>query len=104
MSPAKSPSSEFQDILNDHSQSIGLITREFQYMREGIEGIKKSIDSLKKEIVDGFVTKDQHKLLEKELSALKDDVKSMQDDRTWVVKIVVGAIILSLLALLGLRS
>lgn len=80
----------------ENSTSIKLLEQKLEFMQETLNGIKKSIDNFMIEVKDGFVTKE-------EFSALKKDVRDLQDIKSWGVKIVVGGVIIGLLALLGIK-
>ena len=61
----------------------------------GIDDLKASMVGLKESIDNGFVTK-------QEFLNLKEAVSDLQNYKSWAIKIVLGAVIAGVLALLGL--
>lgn len=64
-------------------------------MTKGIDEIKESMKELKYNITSGFVSIEQFRLLQLE-------VRGLQNLKDWAMKLVVGAIILSVLAVIGI--
>lgn len=87
---------ELEKQVSENSSSIKLLTKDISYMRSGIDEIKNSINSLKIDINNGFATKE-------ELNSLKGKIKDLEDLKGWAIKIVVGGIIVSLLAIIGIK-
>lgn len=81
---------EVSDKVENHDTSIKLIEQSLTYMTTGIAEIKESIKN-------GLATK-------KDLDTLDMRVKNIESIKDWAIKIVLGAIIVSLLAVIGLKA
>lgn len=78
-----------------NTTSISLIQKDIQYMSKGIDEIKTSMKDLKDGLMQGFVTIEQFKNLQQE-------VWDLQNLKDWAMKIIFGAIILAVLAVIGI--
>lgn len=76
----------------DNATSIKLLEQGFEYMKSALDDIKESITILTNKLENGFVTKEEFKSLDKRVSGL-------EDLKGWALKIIVGGVIMSLLAL-----
>jgi hypothetical protein len=79
----------------DNSTAIKLIQKDLSYMSSGITEIKDSIKELKDNMLNGFVSIEQFRNLQAEVRELKN----LKD---WAMRLVMGAIILAVLAVLGI--
>lgn len=77
----------------ENATSIKLLEQGFEYMKTALDDIKLSINSLTAKLENGFVTKEEFKVLEMK-------VKEHDDLKGWAMKIIIGSIIMGLLALL----
>ena len=80
-----------------NAMDLKLLHQDMGYMTQSIDELRKSVDEMKRDIKDTFVNKDQ-------FNALKSDVDSLKNGWGWVIKIIIGTIIVSLLALVGLKK
>lgn len=94
---AENNRSDLEKQTDDNSTSIKLIQQDIGYMKTGIDNIQNDIKSLKDTIDDGYTRKDEHQALIKR-------VESIENLKEWAIKIIVGAIILSLLAFIGFKQ
>jgi hypothetical protein len=90
------PQAQSLALGEKNSIELQLLKQSFEYMKKGIDDINTNLEDLKKELKDGFVNKDQFKSLETR-------VITMENGWGWVIKIIIGSVIISLLALLGLK-
>lgn len=82
----------FEKETTDNSTAIKLMQKDVGYIQTDIGDIKKSVSDLSDTISDKFVNKE-------ELGVVKSDVADLLSMRDWAVRIVVGAVIVALLAL-----
>lgn len=82
--------------VEKNTVSITLMEQTLSYMKSGIDDIKTEIASLKHDLMNGFVNKDQ-------FTSLKNDVDDLKRMRDWAIKIIIGSIILALLSLIILK-
>ena len=64
-------------------------------MRSELETVKNDVGDIKKSMKADYVTRT-------EFEPIKDRVDSMEKTKEWVAKIIIGAVMLALLALIGL--
>lgn len=83
--------------IAQNETAIKLISQDIAYMKKGIDDIQESVKDLRQEIVDGFVSKN-------EFDGLRGRVNQLESLKEWSIRIIIGGIIISLLALLGIRS
>lgn len=95
-------SKELEKQTEMNTNSISLIQKDLSYMTKGIDDIKTSVKDLGTTMTNGFATKSEITLIRGEIKSVSDRVIPLEKAGSWVVKIVLGAIILALLALLGL--
>lgn len=62
-----------------------------QTVKQGFKDHNDKLDGL----INGFATKE-------EMATVKADVESLKADRKWLVRLVVGAVVFAILALVGL--
>lgn len=82
-----------KEKIETNSRTIALIKKDLEYMTKGIDEIKESINKM----VNGFVTIEQYRNLEKR-------VAEMENLKDWAMKLVFGAIILTVLAIIGIGA
>lgn len=92
-------SKEIEKRVDMHETAIQLTNQKLDLslktVTAGIDDIKASMVGLKDSIENGFVTK-------QEFTNLKEAVADLQNYKSWAIKIVLGAVIVGVLALLGL--
>lgn len=90
---------EIEKRVDMHETAIQLTNQKLDLslktVTAGIDDLKASMTGLKESIDNGFVTK-------QEFSNLKEAVTDLQNYKSWAIKIVLGAVIAGVLALLGL--
>ena len=91
---------QLKNQVTKHTQQIAevatasaVIARDIGYMRNEIDKMVQKIDQLSKT----FATKES-------VEHLADRVNSIEIIKDWIIKIIVGSVIVGLLALLGLRG
>lgn len=93
--------SHLESQLAEHNTAIELIKQEirqeFLHMKESIDSLAEQFKDMKNQLISGFVTKEEH-------ASLRRDVDELLSLKGWAIRIVVGAIIISLLALIGVRQ
>lgn len=82
---------------NNISTMQGNISEIKEGMRIGLRDIKAEVTNLNTTIDGKYSTKE-------ELKVVSDEVQALKNLKEWAIKIIVGAIIISLLALAGLKS
>lgn len=91
-----------------NTQSIAVLSSEIGYMRSGIDDIKKGISDLRKDVADSYSKKGELAVVQasfqKDLDELGRRMKAIESFKDWGVKIVLGAVIITLLALIGLGT
>lgn len=88
---------DIEKQTDSNTNSISLIQKDLSYMADGIKDIKESVRSLTESMNNGFATKTEVRVIDKRITEL-------EDLKGWAVKIILGAIIAGLLALLGLGT
>lgn len=83
---------KFVTVSEQNTSEIALIKQSLKYMKDGIDEIKQELRDFKRELIDGFVTKEK-------FQALEQDVKELKSLKEWALRIVLGAVIVALLAL-----
>ena len=90
-----------EDQLAEHNTAIELIKQElraeFLHMKESIDMLSTQFNEFRKELINQYVTKEQ-------FYALKKDVDQNKDTWNWIIKIVGGAIIIAMMAAIGLKQ
>ena len=93
--------SNIDSRLAEHNTAIELIKQdirqEFLHMKESVDSLAAQFKELKEQLISGFVTKEQHANLESRVA----QIENMKD---WVIKIVLGSVIIALLAVIGLNK
>lgn len=79
--------------LAELATASAIVARDIGYMRQEMEKLITKIDALNAQ----FVTKSEYEDIEQRLNKLE----SLKD---WIVRLVLGAVIMGLLALLGLKA
>lgn len=83
--------------VEDNRTSILLLKQDIGYVKSALDEIKNDIKDIKEELPNAFATKSELVNLDKRL-------KDVEDLKNWFVRIVLGAIIVSILALMGLNT
>lgn len=83
--------------MEENSTSIQLLKQSIDYMKEGLDDIKVSITSLRAELKNGFVTKEQ-------FERLKADVVELKNVYNLVMKTLIIAVVAAVLTTIGLNS
>lgn len=83
--------------VEENSTSIQLLKQSIDYMKEGLDDIKVSITSLRAELKNGFVTKEQ-------FERLKADVVELKNVYNLVMKTLIIAVVAAVLTTIGLNS
>jgi hypothetical protein len=86
---------ELEKQVEINTSSISLIQKDLSYMTKGIDELKQMFNEFAKNLADGFVTK-------AEFNNLQEKVDGMVNLKDWAIKIILGAIIIALLALVGI--
>lgn len=98
---SRNPQTYMEAQLENHNISIELIKQEikqeFAHMKEGMDNIASQISNLERKLVEGFISKEQ-------FNNLESRVKSIENGNTWVIRLIIGAVIVALLASIGLMS
>lgn len=81
--------------LADSPNSPGVVNYRLGQVEIAVkEGFQKH-DALLNSLTSKFVTQSEHLIIENRLS-------SLESDRKWIVRLVIGAVVFSLLALIGI--
>lgn len=88
--------SPLRQQVEDNTTSIKLIQQSITYMTQGIDGIRSDVRELKETLNDAYVKKEEY-------NSLAEKVKSLEDLKNWALRIVIGAIIISLLSLVLIK-
>lgn len=90
---------EIEKKVDLHDTAIQLTNQKLELsmktVTQGIEDLKNGLSDLKTSIDSGYVTKQQ-------FENIRSDVEDLKSLKGWAIKIVVGAVIVGVLALLGL--
>lgn len=90
---------EIEKRVDMHETAIQLVNQRLDLslktVTNGIDDLKQSVNGLKTSIDNGYVTKQQ-------FENVKNDVDDLKSLKGWAMKIVIGAVIVGVLALLGL--
>lgn len=91
---------ELEKKVDLHETSIQLINQKFDMsfsmMNKGLADLKEGMGNLQTSIDKGYVTKTQ-------FESVRSDVEDLKSLKGWAIKIVFGAIIFAVLALIGLK-
>jgi len=77
--------------------SVELVKQDIGYLKLGVDEIREELRQMRTDFKDGYVSRDEYTALSREVR----DLKNLKD---WAIKIVLGAVLVGLLALLGLRQ
>lgn len=94
----KNETEEYSFNMQDdaNTTSIKLLEQSFDYMKVALNEIKQSIGELRREVQNNFVSKDEFK-------NLKLQVESIENLKNLTIKIIVSAVIVSLLSLVMIK-
>lgn len=95
---------DIAEQIEKHSTSIALLQQGMDYMTNGIDDIKVSINSLRIDVSNGFAKKEEITSLRLEILELKDKQEKLENLKDWAIKLVVGAIIVALLSLVLVKT
>lgn len=88
---------DITEQVEDNTTSIALLGKDISYMKTGIDSIINSVKSLREDVSNGFAKKE-------EIESLKTRISTLENLKDWGIKIVVGAIIISLLSLVLIKT
>lgn len=83
--------------LERHEAQILLIQKDFSYMREGIDQIKKMLE-------DGYVTKMEQQKLAERVAIVESKIRGTSDIITLIRNIIVTALVVGIIGLLGWKA
>lgn len=87
---------ELQKTILENKSNIALIKQAIEYIGKDISNLREEIKNLSLQLANGYAKKEETSDLEKRI----DRIESWQG---WFVKIVGGAIIVAVLAAIGLE-
>jgi predicted RNase H-like nuclease (RuvC/YqgF family) len=81
---------------NRNEVTLGVMGEQIKNLEGSITGMRTDIKELGQKIDDKYVTRTEHKA---ELADIIRDVDSLKDNNKWVVRLVVGSLITSAIAM-----
>jgi hypothetical protein len=72
------------------------MSKDLEYMKAGIDDIKESVKRLSKEVRGSYATKEDVREIESKIEKYDSLIE-------WVLRIIVGALIVGILSLLGVK-
>ena len=88
---------DITEQVDENTTSIALIKQDMQYMKDGIDNIIQSVKSLREDVSNGFVKKE-------EVDAIKTRISNLENLKEWAIRIVLGAVLLAILSLVLIKS
>jgi len=100
LSHAYTPDEQRNDISDEVAEnniSLLLLKQNIGFMKETIEKINDNIVELRVEMKSNFVSKEEH-------DHINIRVTGIENNWSWIIRVVLGSIIVSVLAVIGLKK
>lgn len=80
--------------IDGNSRKLLIMSKDFEYMKAGIDDIKDSLNMLRSEVRSSYATK-------QDLKSISERIGKFESLYEWVLRIIIGAIVSGILLLLG---
>ncbi len=86
-----------EDAAQDKDNNAVTMRVDVAVLKEKVGSIDKKLDTLAANLANVYSTKD-------ELKVLRDDVQGLKSNQGWIIKLIVGAVIVAVLGLVIVKG